>query len=1089
MSATGTCAQGLPVETVGPYFEAYTAGYSDSFLAYGTLEIEGPGCTEDVIVGGFHTIDFSNLYYNPISPTTTYKAGCAPYVNPRVSMALDLTAAVPAWASCQPLYYGAFDPPSFLHRQSQLAPPAAGPGPVTNVGPAAPTALPAEVPAAPTPKDPAPTPAPAPAPAPKPPQPPPQPPPAPAVPVDTDPNPPADPISAPGNPAAQSDPIPPSDPGKPPAAPPTTPQDPPPNTPVAPPTEPGQPAPANTPYNPNNLTPAQVAALDQALGNNNPAPSDPAPDNPAPSNPAPNNPAPNDPVPNTPAPNNPAPNNPVPNNPAPDNPAPNNPAPKNPAPNNLAPNNPAPVNPAPNNPAPTPIPLQTIPNSPPAASSVPAPQAPTQLQAIPINPPTQGNSPPGPQDPTTPNPNPPVVTNDPANGGNPTINPGQPQNNGNNPPTGANGNPAPANPPQPAAVNNVPPQTGQQPGPNSPAATPAVALPIATAPVYLGTTQPLTIGGQAVQKAPDGGILIGGQSLIPGTQATVAGQVVSVGASNMAVGSSTYALPAATGPNPVALGTPAPLSIGGQAAQYAPGPNGGLLIAGQTIAAGQQATVSGSVISVRASALTVGGSTYALPAPTAAATFGQPAPPAIGGQAIQQAPGGGVIVAGQTITQGSQAIVQGTVVSVGPSGLAIGGNNYALPILTAPPTVGGGPVLQAPGGGVILAGQTIAQGSQATVQGTVVSVGPSGVMIAGNTYAIPAPTVAGQPVQQAPGGGVIVAGQTVAEGSRTTISGTIISVGPTGVIIAGSSYNIPTPTSPSPLEYIPAPVSIGNAPISQLPNSALLIDGQTLTPGATTTISGTAITLNAGNVVLDGSTFFLPSLAGSASAPLQTPAPLLIAGTYASEAPSGGIILAGQTLAPGAQTTVSGTTISVPPTGGAVIVNGITQPLLNPTSPTTSSLPPVSTNEIILTAGAIITNANGQIATYTGPPLSALLEGNSELVIGTATFPLSGTVTGLPVVSEKAVLAGIIYSALGSDGSVHGGGNGTGMSTSVGTAAVAGSATPSGTAGAGGNLPTVVGLGSAESDAGRLRKHNSLFVFVVALVGVGVVGF
>ena len=898
MSATGTCPQGLPVETVGPYFEAYTTGYSDSFLAYGTLEIEGPGCTEDVIVGGFHTIDFSNLYYNPISPTTTYKAGCAPYVNPRVSMALDLTAAVPAWVACQPLYYGAFDPPSILHKENQLAPP---------------------------------TPAPAPAPAPHSPQSAPQPVPAPAI--DTPPNPPADLISAPENPATQSNPIPPNAPGNPSATPPAKPQDPP----LAPSTDPGQPAPANTPYNPNSLTPEQAAGLNQALGNSNPAPNNPTPNNPAPNNPTPNNPAPNDPAPNNPAP-------------------PYNPASKNPGPDN----------PAPKNPATAPIPLQTIPNNPPAT------QAPTKLQALPINPPTQGNPPPVVQGPTTPNPNPPVVpNNNPINGGNPTPNPGQPQNNVNKPPTGSNENPAPANPPQPTAVNNGPPQPGQQPGPNFPAAAPAVALPIATAPVYLGITQPLAVGGQAVQKAPDGGLLIGGQSVTRGSQATVAGQIISVGASNVAVGSNTYAFPAAIGPNPVGLGTPAPLSIGGQAAQYAPGPNGGLLIAGQTIAAGQQATVSGSVISVGASALNVGGSTYALPSPTPATAFGQPAPPVVSGQAIQQASGGGVIIAGQTIAQGSQATVQGTVISVGS----------------------------------------------------------------------------------------------------------------TGVVIAGSSYTIPTPTSPSPLEYIPATVSIGNAPISQLPSSALLVAGQTLTPGATTTISGTAITLGTGNVVLDGSTFFLPSLTGSTSVPLQTPARLLIAGNYASEAPNGGIIVAGQTLNRGAQTTISGTPISVLPTGGTVIVNGVTQTLLNPTSPTSpSSIPP---NDIILTSGAIITNSNGKSVTYAGPAVSALLEGNSELVIGSATLALGGSVTGLPVVSEKAVVAGIIYSALGSDGGGRGG-NGTGMNTSIGTV---GGSPPSGTAGAGVNLPTVIGAGRAVSDAVGLRKYSAFVIAVVAgMVGILLIG-
>ena len=974
MSATGTCPQGLPVETVGPYFEAYTTEYSNSFLAYGTLEIEGPGCNEDVIVGGFHTIDFSNLYYNPISPTTTYKSGCAPYVNPRVSMALDLTAAVPAWASCQPLYYGAFDPPSILRKESQLAPPANGPGPVTNVEPATPTASPAEAPAAPTPNDSAPTHTPAPALAPSSRQSAPQSAPAPAAPVNTPPNPPADPISAPGNPAAQSNPIPPNAPGNSPAAPPTKPQDPAPNEPKAYPTDTGQPTPGNTQYNPNNLSPEQVAALDQALGNNNPEP---------------HNPAPNDSTPNNPAPTNPASKIPAPNDPAPTNPAPNAPAPNNPAPNNAVP---------------APIPLQTIPSNTPAPGGDPAPQATTQLQALPINPPQ---------------------------------NPGRPQNNVENPSTGGNGN---VSPPQPAAANNGPPQPGQQPGPNFPAAAPAVALPIATAPVYLGTTQPLAIGGQAVQKAPDGGLLIGGQSLTQGSQATLAGQAVSVGASNVAIGSSIYALPAAAGPNPVALETPAPLSIGGQAAQYAPGPNGGLLIAGQTIAAGQQATVSGSVISVGASALNIGGSTYALPAPTAATTFGQSGPPAVGGQAIQQAPGGGVIIAGQTIAQGSQATIQGTVISVGSSGLAIGSNNYAFPVATAPPAVGGQPVLQAPGGGVIVAGQTIAQGSQATVQGTTVSVCPSGVIIAGTTYAIPAPTLAGQPVQQAPDGAVVVAGQTVPPGSQITISNTIISVNPTGIIIAGSSYTIPTPTSPSPLEYIPLPLSIGNVPITQLPNSFLLIGSQTLTPGITTTISGTAITLGTGNVVLDSSTFFLPSLTVSASAPLQTPAPLLIAGTYASEAPNGGIIVAGTTILPGNQTTISGTIISIPPTGSAVIVDGVSHPILNPTHP---------------------------------PP------------IRTTLAPASGNVTGLPAVSEKAAVAGIIYSALGSNGSA---GNATKFRASIGAG---GFTAPSGTAGVDVYMPTTFtnggGGGRSEVVGLGLRGYGkSAFVVFVAVVAVSV---
>lgn len=158
LRATPTCNTNV-LETIGPSFAAYTLGYSSSFLAYGTLEIPGPGCTESVIAGGFHTIDFSSLYYNPIVPTTSSKPGCPPWVNPRVSMATGLQDVDPSWGSCQPFFAGAYDPPSVLKKQSRLAPPlVAGAGPVTDAGPVA-TVIPAQAHAAPTPDTPAPTPA------------------------------------------------------------------------------------------------------------------------------------------------------------------------------------------------------------------------------------------------------------------------------------------------------------------------------------------------------------------------------------------------------------------------------------------------------------------------------------------------------------------------------------------------------------------------------------------------------------------------------------------------------------------------------------------------------------------------------------------------------------------------------------------------------------------------------------------------------------------------------------------------------------------------------------------------------------------
>lgn len=70
----------------------------------------------------------------------------------------ELTDVDPAWKSCQPLWYGAFDPPRILTKVGQLGPPAIGSGAVTSVGPIV-QALPATVQATPTPATPASTPA------------------------------------------------------------------------------------------------------------------------------------------------------------------------------------------------------------------------------------------------------------------------------------------------------------------------------------------------------------------------------------------------------------------------------------------------------------------------------------------------------------------------------------------------------------------------------------------------------------------------------------------------------------------------------------------------------------------------------------------------------------------------------------------------------------------------------------------------------------------------------------------------------------------------------------------------------------------
>ena len=159
VSATGACDLSASGDPVGPSFAAKTIGYPSRFLASGTVTFPGTGCTEQYVEDGYHTIDFSQLYHTSIVLSTVSKAGCAPYANPRLSLPADLINVDPAWQTCQPLFYGAFDPPSVLSKASRLAPAQADPATVTPTPPPVP-ALPPVAQAAPAAQTPAATPAP-----------------------------------------------------------------------------------------------------------------------------------------------------------------------------------------------------------------------------------------------------------------------------------------------------------------------------------------------------------------------------------------------------------------------------------------------------------------------------------------------------------------------------------------------------------------------------------------------------------------------------------------------------------------------------------------------------------------------------------------------------------------------------------------------------------------------------------------------------------------------------------------------------------------------------------------------------------------
>ena len=810
------------------------------------------------IVGGFHTIDFSDLYYSPIATTTSYPPGCPPYVNPRVSLPAELTNIAPEWASCEPRWYGAYDPPSIMSKASQLVPDVAQITEAANFGA---TVVPALAEA------------------------------------------------APAQDLAQATPAPDPDPAVPPqlidgvapsqATPPTDLQAAAANNPLA--GVPVSQAPSVVINDPENVAPDQLAELHQAL-----------------------QPTPNIPIAEVA--------------PKPDlQGSQNHPIGENPQPQGLV------YNPQGNGFEPAPAqnaaaeqnpPAQPVVNNPPTlneaakAQKQPAPLVVDSDGGVlvdsgsqsPRTPQVAGNSPPQQAN---------VVASDQLSvgaDGKVYAPPAQLVNDAASPSASVANDgqiyAAPVN----AVVQPAPPllkiggqvaqvaQDGalQVGGKKIPKGSQAVVngalisngpndvvvdgvthpAPIGANPSPAGQPLPNLIHGQAVQVAPNGGLIVGDQSISKGGQATVAGgSIVSVGSDHINIGGSSFALPGTAAITPVAV--PAPLAVAGQAIRTAS--NGGVVVAGQTITQGGHADVSGSLISIGSTNIVVGSSTYVLPANN---------PPPVGGQYIRPAPNGGLVVAGQTINAGKQVVVSGTTISAGSSNVVIAGSTYNSPsaeTLPAALSIGGQLIHTASDGGLIVAGQTLTRGVPASISGTLISIGSSDLIIGSSTYGLPSnsatvPTqapllIAGNPVKVAPGGGFLVAGQTITPGEVATVSGITISVGSSAVVLNNITHAFnPTETA------IPA-----------FDGAIVLTAGEAINEGVkVVTYSGPAVSaiVEGNDVVMGTSTLPLatsmtgPAVSEGAIAGLILSA--LESGPMPSETPGGGARATGSGINPDA---------------------------------------------------------------------------------------------------------------------------------------------------------------------------------------------
>lgn len=273
----------------------------------------------------------------------------------------------------------------------------------------------------------------------------------------------------------------------------------------------------------------------------------------------------------------------------------------------------------------------------------------------------------------------------------------------------------------------------------------------------------------------------------------------------------------------------------------------------------------------------------------------QPVPPNSPGQPgagaapnhppVPNAPPQAYVVAGQTLNPGSSLTIPdiGPVVyqtSNGNAILQVGSSTTTLPLPPSPPTAPAAAPLTFDSqtftpnaaGAYVIASQTLKPGEQITVSGTPISLaaaaGPGGnSVVIGSSTQLLTPTPAPAPLPLTFGtetitpnaqGTYVVAGQTLTPGNPSvTISGTPISLAPGGssVVVGSSTQQLLSPTTGTAQAAAAGPITIGAETVTPNAQGAYVVAGQTLTPGGSITVSGTAVSLASdGGTAVVGST-------------------------------------------------------------------------------------------------------------------------------------------------------------------------------------------------------------------------------------------
>lgn len=471
------------------------------------------------------------------------------------------------------------------------------------------------------------------------------------------------------------------------------------------------------------------------------------------------------------------------------------------------------------------------------------------------------------------------------------------------------------------------------------------AAPSGTAIVIGGSTVPIsgaitastvfTVNGVPVTANPTPAFSVGnGQTLQAGGSAvTAGGSTFSLGTSGgstfVVVNGVTSTLPSSGAASLIPLITVGSTTYTANAAtEYNFGP-------GETLTPGGTVVVSGTTISLgsSASSVVVNGVTQALSPPgiTAAPDV------TVGGTAYAPSGGSTYDIGGSILTPGGVITVSGTTISLASSGSGVvingvtqtfgsSGSQTDAPVLT----IAGTTYTANSGSSYLINGQTLTAGGTVTLPGgTTLSLasGASDLVINGATSTIPnaqatitAPpvlTVDGQTFAASGGSSYVISGQTLSPGGAITFSGasgletvSLASNGASAVVVQGGviSTEVLRAASSAPALTIDGQTY---SAVSGASGATYVVDGQTLTPGGTITVSGpngveTVSLDSAGTAIVDVQNGKTTTSAIAGAGAQQTNAPVLtIDGETFTPLPGSGTsyLIDGQTLTPGGMIT------------------------------------------------------------------------------------------------------------------------------------------------------------------------------------------